>query len=611
MVFFAANSFAAGYTCDTTKTYTTCNTDYYLSSGSCLECSPKNGATTSSTVDLALGSNMSAKTATCTKTCTGATSGSNGSSQCCSYGDCSYSNYSCTCKSGYTENNPDSASCSCSCTTLCTAVSNTTSTQSCERDCSVSGGSCYYSGSKQTCTGKYTSDGCSSAGASCSGCSAWGDCTGGERYITCPALTYWNGSSCASCGNGYICPGFTDVKESSLSNGYGRTQCPASYRDGSAVTLEADCLGAFQKSGSQETPALPTGWANRTLTDCQVGTCTYYKKYSGTVTQDCTPDNCTKGQTCTSAVAGYYLNSSAGTCDKCDTSYPSSDGGTVTSGYCYTSCATGYSGRNYKSATDTCSCNTLCKDKLSSATQTCTPSNSVANAYKTTCPSGTQTCTGYYTNDACSSAGDTCSGCTAWGSCSTTCTAASCNSGYYLSSGACSPCDTGYTSNDGMTGGRNSCYRSCTTSDVANSASVSGTITYGGTSGCKATSCKAGYYLTSSGTCSPCDTGYTSDSGMTGGSGACYRACTTSDVSGASAVSGYISKNGTTVNSCKATSCQSSYYYSNGTCPSCTSNDSTYPLSNGGTNGAAYCFRNCTTADVENSKTVSGTVTKA
>ena len=611
MVFFAANSFAAGYTCDTTKTYTWCETDYYLSSGSCLECSPKNGATTSSTVDLELGSNMTKKTATCTKTCTGATSGSNGSSQCCSYGDCSYSNYSCTCKSGYTENNPDSASCSCSCTTLCTAVSNTTSTQSCERDCSVSGGSCYYSGSKQTCTGKYTSDGCSSAGASCSGCSAWGDCTGGERYITCPAKTYWNGSSCASCGTGYICPGFEDVAESSLSNGSGRTQCPVNYRDGSAVTLEADCLGAFQKSGSQETPALPTGWANRTLTDCQVGTCTYYKKYSGTVTQDCTPDNCTKGQTCTSAVAGYYLNSSAGTCDKCDTSYPSSDGGTVTSGHCYTSCATGYSGRNYKSATDTCSCNTLCEDKLSNATQTCTPSNSVANAYKTSCPSGTQSCTGYYTNDACSSAGDTCSGCTAWGSCSTTCTAASCNSGYYLSSGACSPCDSGYTSNDGMTGGRNSCYRSCTTSDVANSASVSGTITYGGTSGCKATSCKAGYYLTSSGTCSPCDTGYTSDNGMTGGSGACYRACTTSDVSGASAVSGYISKDGTTVNSCKATSCQSSYYYSNGTCPSCTSNDSTYPLSNGGTNGAAYCFRNCTTADVANSKTVSGTVTKA
>ena len=611
MVFFAANSFAAGYTCDTTKTYTSCNTDYYLSSGSCLECSPKNGATTSSTVDLALGSNMTKKTATCTKTCTGATSGSNGSSQCCSYGDCSYSNYSCTCKSGYTENNPDSASCSCSCTTLCTAVSNTTSTQSCERDCSVSGGSCYYSGSKQTCTGKYTSDGCSSAGASCSGCSAWGDCTGGERYITCPAKTYWNGSSCASCGTGYICPGFTDVKESSLSNGYGRTQCPANYRDGSAVTVEGDCLGAFQKSGSQETPALPTGWANRTLTDCQVGTCTYYKKYSGTVTQDCTPNNCTKGQTCTSAVAGYYLNSSAGTCDKCDTSYPSSDGGTVTSGYCYTSCASGYSGRNYKSATDTCSCNTLCKDKLSNATQTCTPSNNVANAYKTSCPSGTQSCTGYYTNDACSSANEACSGCTAWGPCSTTCTAASCKGGYYLSSGACYGCDSGYTSNDGMTGGRNSCYRSCTTSDVANSASVSGTITYGGTSGCKATSCKAGYYLTSSGTCSPCDTGYTSDNGMTGGSGACYRACTTSDVSGASAVSGYISKNGTTVNSCKATSCQSSYYFNSGACPSCTSNDSTYPLSNGGTNGAAYCFRNCTTADVANSKTVSGTVTKA
>lgn len=49
----------------------------------------------------------------------------------------------------------------------------------------------------------------------------------------------------------------------------------------------------------------------------------------------------------------------------------------------------------------------------------------------------------------------------------------------------------------------NECYRNCTTSDVANSTVVSGTVTKGGTRSCKATSCAEDYYLSGNG-CAAC-----------------------------------------------------------------------------------------------------------
>ena len=75
----------------------------------------------------------------------------------------------------------------------------------------------------------------------------------------------------------------------------------------------------------------------------------------------------------------------------------------------------------------------------------------------------------------------------------------------------------------------NECYRNCTTSDVANSTVVSGTVTKGGTRSCKATSCAEDFYLSGNGcaACVPnatcpggdepfqCDDGYhLSDDGM-------------------------------------------------------------------------------------------------
>ena len=49
----------------------------------------------------------------------------------------------------------------------------------------------------------------------------------------------------------------------------------------------------------------------------------------------------------------------------------------------------------------------------------------------------------------------------------------------------------------------NECYRNCTTSDVANSTVVSGTVTKGGTRSCKATSCAEDFYLSGNG-CAAC-----------------------------------------------------------------------------------------------------------
>ncbi|MBR5153472.1 MAG: hypothetical protein IKW57_01615, partial [Alphaproteobacteria bacterium] len=92
----------------------------------------------------------------CYKTCTRA----------CTQTGCP-SGYSCTYNSSSTSGKQyyggscGAASSNCSintqtCNTLCSAVSNTTSTQSCTRSCSIANGTCSYSGSKQTCNGKYT-----------------------------------------------------------------------------------------------------------------------------------------------------------------------------------------------------------------------------------------------------------------------------------------------------------------------------------------------------------------------------------------------------------------------------------------------------------------------
>ena len=292
---------------------------------------------------------------------------------------------------------------------LCSAASNTTTTQSCTRTCTIANGTCSYSGSTQTCNGNYQTGTAGADGVSqCSGCSSWGACSGGTKSVSCDAGFRYdsNTDTCVACS------GATEYQDQSgqtacktVSPGYykssntAQTQCPDGYRDGAAAANQNACIGAFTKTGSQTDPALPTGCATQTLAACTPGTCTYYKNYAGTITQDCTPTNCVKDRTGLTANANHYVIDTT-SCPACNVSF--TDTGTDTTST--TTCADGTTNILHASGT--------------------------SQPYSRTCYHQT------------SSGGNiTSSSCTGTQSCATktygTCVATSCAAGYTLDNGAC------------------------------------------------------------------------------------------------------------------------------------------------------------------------------
>lgn len=249
------------------------------------------------------------------------------------------------------------------------------------------------------------------------------------RYKAAHTVNYGSTSSCSTCGAGTYsssgaasctaCSGSTQYQNltgqsscKTVSAGYykssnsAQAQCPSGYRDGAGAANQNSCVGSFTKTGSQQTPSMQTGCVARTLGTCTPGTCTYTKQYSGTIVSDCTPTNCTKPQTCTSADDNYYL--SGGSAAKCSSSYPYSDGGNISSSYCYKygtktgSQVNGSVPTNCASVTSWNSCTPgTCqyKDYNGATDGTCTPSNC------TKTPAAVTAKAGYY------DAGTTCSAC--------------------------------------------------------------------------------------------------------------------------------------------------------------------------------------------------------
>lgn len=200
---------------------------------------------------------------------------------------------------------------------------------------------------------------------------------------------------------------------------------------------------------------------------------------------------------------------------------------------------------------------------------------------------------------------------------------AQCNEGYSAVNGttatttpACEQCGDGYycPSGDGESGGEkqkcpdgyphsaenpktiNDCYKECDL--AANATQMSGIEYYQGTNSCAIVRCESNYQLSGgkcvicpegkvcdgtdkepedcpedhycpSGTDEPvaCPTEYPNSSVGTTKEADCYRACTVQDITGATTVSGTLTKGGT--NTCVATSCEAGTYLGNGKCVKC------------------------------------------
>ena len=283
MLIFVGNALAAGYSCPTYKKYTSCNSGYYISNCG----STWNGQTISSS---SLTTGNTCKACPSGYTCTGGLVCPKASTV--------------TCSAGYYL--PANAS-----------------------SCSACGGNNYYceggtftpsssaQGRKTVTPGYYSTGGTSTTRTGQTKCEAGYYCSSGVRTACSGSLQYQDttgATSCKSVSTGYY-----------KSSNAAQAQCDAGYRN-IAATSRNECVGSFSKTGSQVNGATPTN-CNSVVSwnACTPGTCTYTKKYSGTIVSDCTPTNCTKTPAAVTAKAGYYDKGT--TCAECPSDYPNSDAG--------------------------------------------------------------------------------------------------------------------------------------------------------------------------------------------------------------------------------------------------------------------------------------------
>ena len=440
---FVGNALAAGYDCSVYKKYTSCNSGYYIS----------NCGTSGWT-----GQTISSGSLTVGNSCKACPSGYK-----CSGGLVCPKANTVTCSAGYY------------------LAANATS-------CSACGGNNYYcpggtytpsssaQGRKTVSSGYYSTGGTSTTRTGQAICEAGYYCASGVRNSCSGSLQYQNEkgkTSCKSVSVGYY-----------KSSNTAQAQCDAGYRN-IAATSRNECVGSFTKTGSQVNGSVPTNCSSVTSwNSCTPGTCTYTKKYSGTIVSNCTPTNCTKTPAAVKAKANSYVSgTSCKTCSSFSSTYTKSDGGSISNAYCYTtktktgSQVNGAVPTNCNSVTSWNSCTPgTCtyRDYYSATDTTCTPTNCTKTADTTTGKAG------YY--------------------------------GYSNGNGqACSSCSSfnaSYPSSDNGAANSSACYKTCSNQSITNGTNVpNSTKVYYPNSCTYSPSCNGGYYL-SNGQCVDCGSGY-------------------------------------------------------------------------------------------------------
>ncbi|MBR3930762.1 MAG: hypothetical protein IKJ62_04255, partial [Alphaproteobacteria bacterium] len=537
----------------------------------------------------------------------------------------------------------------CQCATPCTSASNTTSTrtgtESCTQSCTIANGKCTYTGATRsytdTCNGKYTSSGCSSAGESCSGCSSWGrtstgTCSGGTiSSITCNNGYYKSGNSCVQCQGGYYCTGNT------------RYNCPAnSYCPAGSSSATACSTVSFTDSGS-EACTVSNGSGTKTWTrtcyrttssqnsdassDCSGSASCSSKTYSVCNVTQCNTGYSvdSNGRSCVAnkytCSPGYYL--SGVSCVKCESGYYCAGGtftynGGVQGRSACTSWRANTNTNGATGSTGTSAC--VCKAGYYLSGSTCTAcakgSYKSANSNATSC---TAAGAGYYVSTTGATSRSACSDYrantdTGVATNSTDASACVCKPGYYLNGSTCTACAKGtYKSISSNTTclAADSGYYVSTTGATAQSACTSwrsNTNTNGATNSTSTSACvcRAGYYLKGS-TCTACDKGtyktansnatsctsadsgyYVSTTGATAQS-ACtsWRSNTnTNGATGSTSTAACVCKAGYYLKGSTCTACDKGTYKSaNSNATSCTSADSGYYVSTTGASSQSAC----------------------
>lgn len=532
IVFFTANAFAAGYTCNDLKKYTSCNANYYLNGtdvgNACIACT--------SGYTKAADSNVGAQycTQSCTVNCKQQTCPANAT---CTHG---------TETDTGTRNQTQAAG-------VCSATQPTCSiTISCKAS--------YYKTSSNTCqacdTGQYSTNGATSC-SPCTNKPANSSYTGNAASNSCPwscNANYTKNAAGTACTPDSYTISYTLNGGTNASSGV-----PTSYTYGSGATINGiPTRSGYTFAGWCTSSALTSCSMTQTISATSTGPKTFYAKWTQCTACSPTNANCTlsvvgnvctytttcKGSyynlqnsgkynpSCSSCPTGTYTpngntattcstctntkpanssysgNASSNACPwKCNTGYHTNDAGTACEADCSTSraCATDFSG--YTGTYDQCA-----QNQSSKCTRACSGNNTSA------CPSNAD-CTYnssylyYYPN-------------------SGTCPVSnfSCKANYYKNGSVCTGCQSGYTSPAGSTSSTQctkSCEVSCSGNDTANcpsnaSCTYNSTKTYDGTqvqgsscvtdvssTVCPRTgfSCNSGYYKDTDNSCAKIPTG--------------------------------------------------------------------------------------------------------
>lgn len=526
--------------------------------------------------------------------------------------DCpTYKKYT-SCNSGYYLNSSSTGNACLQCSSADNRAS-----QSCTRSCSIANGTCSYSGSTQTCAGKFTggNGGTTVGTGSCTGCSSWGSCGGGNKSITCNAKFYLNNGACSACGTGYYsaqgatsCQQCTNKPANSYYTGNAASNscpwaCNSGYHKNSAGTgCDPDC------STSKACSTLGSQWSG-TYNECtgNQGTACYK-----TCTKPCT---CATGANCTSSSTTgktYYGNQSACDAAASTCTVNSCQSGRYKNGNTCPTCSSVGDGTYTQSAANNTAGSGSCyKSCTKACTQPPKPAHATSVTYGSTSTSGTQ-----YYQGTCSAAASTCS-----------MTVTACEAGYKVNASK-TGCDIDgyaitYNNVSGATHNNPASYN-VTMLPITFTAATKPGYTFGGwysnsalttqatgipngstgakTFWAKFTACGASNTAggcncpssqrPSGSGCSNCIVSCSGEVTFKQGtynecnaqnSNICYRACVPSDLANATQVNGTVTKGG--VKSCTATACAQNYWVNNNVCVACVPN-ATCP---GGTTGTPTC----------------------
>ena len=398
-------AYSAGYTCSTTKTYTSCKSSYYLSSSSCLSC--PSGCTCA-------GGTAQPVCCSTSKSCSSSFSGYSGTYNECTQNQSSqcYKSCSVNCSGNDTSACPSNATC-----TYNTSYTHS-GTQYYGGSCGATAGKCPVK--SYTCNaGYYLSNG------QCLVCTKGYYCDNGNRYA-CPSdypLTdprsedYSNETSINGC--------WRDCNASDVPNSTARTGW-REYSGNNTCTATACTAGYYLENGTCK--QCPNGYTSESGTTGGIGSC--YTTCTRACTQQTVPSGAysvTHGTTSTSGIQYYggTCSATASTCtltiNKCKTGYYKSNNscGACPSDYPLTDNV----GNEYSDEVNIGECWRYCN------------ASDVPNS---TARTGWREYSGR-----------------------NICAATACAAGYALSSGTCVSCPSGYTSSSDMTNGTAYCYKTC------------------------------------------------------------------------------------------------------------------------------------------------------